>query len=175
MDNKDAFLRVFVLEHNLIDPQPGHKNVPGDPHYDDHLLAAEFCVAQAERKELVTPKQVHKILMRRLKGFQEKAGILRNIDVAVGTRVCPHWREISRMLHEWQSYVEQGWRDQLTKSVEERIYWVWARHIEYEHIHPFEDGNGRSGRLLMLNHALLLKLNPWYVPYSERMAYYARF
>jgi hypothetical protein len=169
------FLHSFVHEHNLIDPQPGHVNLPGDPHYDDHLEAAQYVVSRSKENLFVHPLVVHALLMRRLKGFKNKAGKLRKINVAVGGRVCPDYREVPLLLRDWWDRVRDTFEAQKERTEEERIAWVWNRHVEFEHIHPFEDGNGRSGRLMMLNHALLLGLEPWYVEYAKRHAYYARF
>lgn len=168
------FLEIFVEEHNLIDPQPGHKNEKGDPHFDDHMEAAIYVVDCAKDNHIAHPLIVHKMLMHRLKGFSSSAGVFRKGNVSIGNRICPHWHLVPELMREWQLTVESI-REQLNKPAKERTEWVWRRHVEYEHIHPFEDGNGRSGRLLMMNHALILKLYPWYVKYSERFAYYDRF
>ena len=39
-------------------------------------------------------------------------------------------------------------------------WWVHWVHCRYEHLHPFTDGNGRSGRALWLWH--MLRLEPWH-------------
>lgn len=45
-------------------------------------------------------------------------------------------------------------------------------HVRFEHIHPFSDGNGRTGRTL-LNYFLLISNYPPLIVYEEdRKAYY---
>ena len=57
-----------------------------------------------------------------------------------------------------------------TKSipVEEREAWF---HLQYEHIHPFLDGNGRTGRLLMLRGVLKSGKPPVLISSDDRTKY----
>jgi hypothetical protein len=167
----EDFLREFIYESNLIDPQPGHENEPGDPHYDDHLAAAKMAVNFADMNVIAPPNVIHEKLMRRLKGMRKHAGKLRTVDVMVGNRICPEPEVIPRMLREWNGIVRRYIESNLTGP--NGI--CWDLHVRYEHIHPWIDGNGRSGRLLMLNHRLLLGLEPIIVRYAERFDYYNRF
>lgn len=45
-------------------------------------------------------------------------------------------------------------------------------HIDFEHIHPFEDGNGRVGRLLINYEMLRNGLPPIVIPAEERADYF---
>lgn len=46
-----------------------------------------------------------------------------------------------------------------------------SMHIDFEHIHPFEDGNGRTGRIL-INYYLLMNLKaPLVIPFEKREEY----
>lgn len=51
---------------------------------------------------------------------------------------------------------------------------AWRAHIEYEHLHPFLDGNGRSGRMLwcwMMGDAPTLSLSFLQAFYYETLQY----
>lgn len=168
------WLDTFVRESNRIDPQPGHANTPGDPHYDDHLEAAKLAISLAKANEVADPQTIHKVLMFHLKGMSRHAGRLRDCNVAVGGRVCPNKQRVPELLALWKAAAHEEILA-CAAPVDEQEDIVWRLHIEFETVHPFIDGNGRTGRLLMLNHALLLGIDPWVVKFEERYQYYDRF
>ena len=45
-------------------------------------------------------------------------------------------------------------------------------HVKFERIHPFQDGNGRVGRLLMFKECLKYNIVPFIVEDSLKMFYY---
>ena len=45
-------------------------------------------------------------------------------------------------------------------------------HAEYEHIHPFQDGNGRTGRAIMLKQCLDANIIPIIIRDDEKLLYY---
>ena len=58
-------------------------------------------------------------------------------------------------------------------STEENIFEKIARyHIEYESVHPFQDGNGRTGRLLINYELIKNNLAPAVIDVENRSKYY---
>ncbi|MFB3889237.1 MAG: Fic family protein [Candidatus Bathyarchaeia archaeon] len=92
------------------------------------------------------------------------AGRLRNYAVRVGPYVAPDWRNVEKLLQKLVLFVNES----RLNAVE-----VAARaHYMFEKIHPFGDGNGRVGRLLM-NFILWRKGYPMLIiEYRRRASYY---
>lgn len=82
---------------------------------------------------------IHRRLMRRLN--PRIAGKIRTCDVWVGNRKCLNPKEIKEELRLWCCHSLNP--TYLGKE------WIRNAHIDFEKIHPFEDGNGRTGRILM--------------------------
>jgi Fic family protein len=84
-------------------------------------------------------RSIHGLLMRRLSAVI--AGNIRNVDVFVGSfsvaKKMPDCHLLRAML------------DELCKYPPETEDEIRAWHVAFEKVHPFEDGNGRVGRILM--------------------------
>ena len=59
------------------------------------------------------------------------------------------------------------------KNDEDKIYSIVKSHIDFERIHPFSDGNGRTGRLLIVYSCLEQNLTPIVIPKEQKERYIA--
>lgn len=140
----------FITESNAIEqieipfPQAAMgwlKKRHKTPEISGQVKALKYMLEN--HKEDITPEMViklHTILMTKVLA-PWYLGIRRDW-VKVGGRLCPAPIAVRPMLEKWCEKVNA-----MKTPTEEDI---WKTHLAYESIHPFIDGNGRSGRLLWL-------------------------
>lgn len=88
--------------------------------------------------------------------------------VRVGTHIAPAPEHIERMI---EAALAEYASDHETYAPDK----VARFHLEFEHIHPFNDGNGRIGRVIMNWHLSELGYPPVIIRDKEKRLYYAGF
>ena len=92
------------------------------------------------------------------------AGQFRNYLVRVGPYIAPGWHDLKKLLTQLNTFVNESKLDPVELAA--------RAHYMFEKIHPFGDGNGRIGRLLM-NYILWKNGYPMLIiEYKKRKSYY---
>jgi fido (protein-threonine AMPylation protein) len=110
---------------------------------------------------------IHRRLMKRLN--PKIAGNIRDIPVYVGNskgyRECMKPElirgELQKLVDKWSNrdnYLKKAGAHSGKLDLKRKEEFVKQWHVEFEHTHPFEDGNGRTGRILMNLQRLTLGL-----------------
>ncbi|MDO8538253.1 MAG: Fic family protein [archaeon] len=76
-------------------------------------------------------------------GMEKFEGNLRTLNVRVGTHIAPPYFEVGKKLNALIKWHNANWNKFHPLVV------IAYFHSEFENIHPFVDGNGRTGRLLI--------------------------
>jgi len=121
-------LQAFMLESNSIEGE--HSLNP-----NDLFVAKEAFLGIKDLKHL---KGMHRNITAHLDVAW--GGRWRTVNVRVGSYHPPKWQEVPElMLQYWSNF----------KNMD-----AWHAHNEFENIHPFQDFNGRMGRLIWLSKAV---------------------
>jgi Fic family protein len=109
--------------------------------------------------------ELHEVVFR---GVKADAGQWRRVNVRItGSRhVPPRMEKVAALMGDWVR--EYAARETAAQSVFAVATWM---HESFEAIHPFSDGNGRVGRLLLNLHMLRHSWPPVAVTPAERNAY----
>lgn len=105
-------------------------------------------------------RNMHETLMLRARGRDTSPGEFRKIQVQIGSTgkyVPPHSSEVPTLMGNLERYINEG---------DERydpLILGYIVHYQIEAIHPFSDGNGRIGRVLLalMIYKLLGHSMPW--------------
>ncbi|MEP7267664.1 MAG: Fic family protein [Saprospiraceae bacterium] len=95
--------------------------------------------------------RMHKMVGQNLGDhFEAIPGRLRNSNVVVGTYRCPDYQDVPILLEELNTWLKKefNYGDDGQPRLSNVIIQAIVSHIYIEWIHPFGDGNGRTGRLL---------------------------
>lgn len=103
---------------------------------------------------MITPELIKAAHLRMMNGIISDAGYYRNHAVRIrGARVpLANFIKIPELV--------EGWCNMVNGETTDKIELLARSHAEFERIHPFTDGNGRTGRLLLFVLALKMGLVP---------------
>lgn len=125
-----------------------------NPLYDAQVAFAWDYISKVKELNRSSVCKIQKIitllqddLMPHQRGYTRS---MSKVNVYIGDHVAPSWWLVDGMLDNWLLDMKEHWQTLTPKEM----------HIRYEHIHPFADGNGRSGRMLMWWHEKKLGLEP---------------
>lgn len=113
-----------------------------------------------------TPDLIKATHLRMMNGVVSDAGYYRNHGVRIrGASVAlANYLKIPELI--------EGWCNLINSETTDKIGLMAQSHAEFERIHPFSDGNGRTGRLILFALALKSGLVPPILKKERRFAYY---
>lgn len=155
----DDLIKQLVRESNLIEGFD-------DPEFDDQgMIAWEYLEGVAlDQLDHHCIKKVQKILTLKQTDLQpDWRGHYRNIQVSVGNHTPPLWTLVEGIMDSW------------LLNVHAHAISPIDAHKWFENIHPFVDGNGRTGRLLLWWMEIRLGQKPTLIFNATKQEYYAWF
>ena len=136
----------------------------------NHSDALKFLLAELQNNEvdIYMIKEINKILLSRLNhnagNFKTDYNYIRGADFETASP-----SETSYKMNEWLENMNFQLKN--SNSDIEKIKIILGYHIKFERIHPFSDGNGRTGRLIMLALMLENNLTPFVITVENRAKY----
>lgn len=155
----------MVLRGLTIDRKPLKDHMEAVGHKEAFDFVSELVKENTPLSESII-RQIHYLV---LADKREDRGVYRKISV----RIMGAHNELV------QPYLIQPRMEQLlynyAESTEHIVTKLARFHIEFESIHPFIDGNGRTGRLLVNLELMKAGYPPIDIKFTDRMAYYNAF
>jgi len=134
-----------------------------------HKEAFDFVLELVKSQEPLSESLIKQIHFLVLADKRKDRGVYRQVPVRIlGAKHEPV-----------QPYLIQPQMEQLIQSYHKSTAHMISKmarfHIEFERIHPFIDGNGRCGRLLVNLELMKAGYPPIDIKFSDRLAYYEAF
>lgn len=157
----------LIFETNTIGSDVG---VPVDDIIEtaNHFRAIDYVIDKAEEplaEEII--KELHKLLKTGTKDshiswfnvgeYKSKPNVVGGVKTTLPSKVS---REMKSLLAEYSKKETISIRD------------IIKFHHDFEKIHPFQDGNGRVGRLIAFKECLRFNIVPFIIEDSKKMFYY---
>lgn len=158
----------YIFETNTIGVQDGSINVDDIVETANHFKCIDLVIEQAEYSLSESfIKQLHMILKSGTSDSRKAwfaVGDYKKFENEIGGNITTKpedvQKEIRKLLKEYNSSRE--------KTLKEIIDF----HYRFERIHPFQDGNGRVGRLIMFKECLRNGITPFIIEADIKQFYY---
>lgn len=147
---KSGLDQLFLYEVNKIETP----EMPDVQELANYVDAMEYGIKRMQKLPVSSRLicEMHKVLMRGVRGEQATPGLMRTTQNWIGkpgctlmdaTYVPPQVPEMKECFSELERYIH-------SKAKEPHLIQCALVHYQFEAIHPFVDGNGRIGRLLIV-------------------------
>lgn len=151
IEGTQATLGDVYLFESGVDPlsESSRQDVQEIINYRNALLFAESKL-DSRPFNLNLLRSLHNILLGSVRGLYKARGEVRREQNWIGPPGCtaetadfvpPRWEALPGFLGDWESYYHSEQPDALVH--------LGVLHAQFEALHPFLDGNGRIGRLLV--------------------------
>ncbi len=162
MDQKKLTLREEIKLNDFLRESNAIEDVRDNESIKHARFAWEYLNKQKELDVYIVQK-AHGILMRNQELQPNEKGYFRHRPVWIGGREGLPWYVLPEAMEVW---CQNAWLSPKN--------WK-AHHVRFEYIHPFIDGNGRLGRLLMNWERIKAGLSILVIKEIEKYKYYKWF
>ncbi|PHH99191.1 Fic family protein [Fusobacterium polymorphum] len=156
---------ISILIHNFIPRDMSERE-----YYEVKNYRKAFNILlEADRKittELI--KKYNKYIMENLHDLNGKFKTTQNLILGAEFEPTKPYL-VPFEIEDWCNNL--SYRLENAKTNEEKVEIIMDQHIKFEKIHPFNDGNGRTGRLLIIHSCLKEDLEPIIIPKEEKGKY----
>ena len=156
---------ISILIHNFIPRDMSERE-----YYEVKNYRKAFnTLLEADRKittELI--KKYNKYIMENLHDLNGKFKTTQNLILGAEFEPTKPYL-VPFEIEDWCNNL--SYRLDNAKTNEEKVEIIMDQHIKFEKIHPFNDGNGRTGRLLIIHSCLKEGLEPIIIPKEEKGKY----
>ena len=156
---------ISILIHNFIPRDMSERE-----YYEVKNYRKAFnTLLEADRKittELI--KKYNKYIMENLHNLNGKFKTTQNLILGAEFEPTKPYL-VPFEIEDWCNNL--SYKLENAKTNEEKVEIIMDQHIKFEKIHPFNDGNGRTGRLLIIHSCLKEGLEPIIIPKEEKGKY----
>lgn len=136
---------------------------------ENHRQALDFVWENLESSlDIYSIKKIHHYLLDRLNHERGQFKTQRNA-IAGASFNTASVQETPILMQQWID--NTNYRLNVATNDEEKVKIILESHIQFERIHPFIDGNGRTGRLIMLHQFLQNNLVPLIIQKENKREY----
>lgn len=158
----------YIYETNTIGIGNKAINVNDIIETVNHFRCIDYIIDNGDKKLSETMiKEIHRILksgsLDQYK-YSFKVGEYKALPNEVGGRETTLPENVSKEMQELLS----SYNEKKKKS----LFDIIDFHVQFERIHPFQDGNGRVGRLIMFKECLKNNITPFIISDELKMFYY---
>ncbi len=156
---------VSILIHKFIPKTMSEREYYEVKNYDK---AFKYIFDNNDEFSIDKIKKIHKLIMENIRDDNGEFKKVSNTIIGAEFNTTPPY-QVPYVMKDWLD--NYNYRMKLAKTYDEKLEIIVKSHIDFEKIHPFGDGNGRTGRMVMIEQCLNENLEFFIIPSNDKGKY----